>query len=165
MPWTPYVAALAASCAPPWKAKAEPSPDGNRTAVEIAFATGSHRRVFPWPVWSVQQADVDRDGCPELLLGAFKRNRFDSAARRRLQVWSVHPDGLRPRWLGTRLGGILDTFAADPQGRILARERTPQGWSLSRWRWRTFGFQSDSVIVGHAPDRPRLPPTSAKDIP
>lgn len=157
--------ALAASCAPTWQAKTQPSPDGTRTAVEISFPDSRLRKVFPWPVWTVQRGDVDGDGCDELLLGALKRNRFDSAARRRLQVWAVTENGLHPRWLGTRLGGHLDSFDLDTSGRIVARERVGSRWSVARWRWRGFGFQSDSLLVAGAPSRPSLPSPSRKDLP
>lgn len=165
MPWTPYLLTFLSGCSSDWTASIQPSPDRSKTAVEITFATGRQRRVFPWPVWTVQRGDVDGDGCDELLLGALKRNRFDSASRRRLQVWRVLEGGLHPRWLGTRLAGTLDTFVGDSQGRILARERLGDRWILARWRWARFGFRTDSVLIEDASSRPPLPSISRKDAP
>ncbi|MBK9577420.1 MAG: hypothetical protein IPO40_10110 [Fibrobacteres bacterium] len=165
MPWTPYLLTFLSGCSPDWSVRVQPSPDRTKTAVEIVTRIAKERRVFPWPVWTVQHGDVDGDGCEELILGAVKRNRFDSASRRRLQVWRVTDGRLHPRWLGTRLAGSLDTFILDAQGRIVARERVGDRWTLARWRWRKFGFQTDSVLTEGAQSRPPLPSNSRKDAP
>ncbi len=133
-------------CSNSWSAKAVPG-KVVPTIIEISDSGKLIRIPFSWPVWILAQADIDRDGCLELVLGVVKQNHFDPTARRRLQVWRLDRGHLRPVWLGTRLAGILDTFAVDSNGRIVAREQVGPLWQIARWRWKTFGFQSDSLFV------------------
>jgi len=151
----PYVRLAWVACSTDWKAHLEPGRSGK--SVVVLEDAGSSRRIpVAWPVWTFQRGDVDRDGCDELVLGVVKRNRFDSTARRRVQVWRVDRGRLRPGWLGTRLGGVLDTFAIDDSGRLVVREQSGSRWQVSRWRWNTFGFERDSVLAGGL-RRPRFP--------
>ena len=156
---------LAASlgCDSPWSARYL-SGRAVQGFVELTQSGQMRRIAVPWPVWTVQRGDVDRDGCDELILGVTKKNRFDSLAHRRLQVWRIDRGHLRPGWLGTRLGGTLDTFALDGAGRVVARERTARGWLLARWRWNTFGFQRDSILDTSFA-KPRFPDLPRKALP
>ncbi|MEK7392972.1 MAG: hypothetical protein AAB214_10445 [Fibrobacterota bacterium] len=143
------------ACSPDWTVGISEGRTG-RSVIELSTGGETRRTPMPWPVWSIQRGDADGDGCPDLLLGVFKRNRFDSTARRRLQFWKVDRGRLRPGWLGTRLSGDLDTFALETPGRILARERIGPAWQIARWKWTGFGFRMDSLLV-RDPNRPRFP--------
>jgi len=152
---------LLIACSPDWSVEVSEGRTG-KSIVELS-SRGEVRRIpLSWPVWTVQRGDVDGDGCPDLLLGVLKRNRFDSTERRRLQFWKIDRGRMRPGWLGTRLSGDLDTFAHDGPGRILARERIGPTWQLARWRWKGFGFRMDSILARDK-KRPPFPATPSRN--
>ena len=98
--------------------------------------------------WKVRLVDVDGDGGEELVLGVYKRARFDPMMRNRLFVYTW--PGLAPRWLGSRLSLPFDDFVfvdcdQDGKDELIALERAADGRRrLMRYRWNGFGFSGEA---------------------
>ena len=96
----------------------------------------------------VQAADIDGDGQKEISVMVYKKTRLDSEYKVRPFFYDWHPEGLSPRWLGSRLARPFDDFIfADMNGdraeELIAIEKTPEGGRLiNAYRWSDFGFTS-----------------------
>jgi len=101
----------------------------------------SGKRMF-----QVEVADVDGDGGPELLLGLFATTRYEPRPARRLHIYRLEPDGIWPKWLGSRLAHpFVDFLAVDLDGdgacEVVALEYVrPDRLGLAVYRWQGFGL-------------------------
>ena len=129
--------------------------DGVEGCLRVRFSRDLSR-LAPW---KIRLADVDGDGRPELVLGVFKRARFDPVPRKRLFVYDWPGHTLVPRWLGSRLSLPFDDFAfvdcnGDGRDELVALEQGPGGRRrLMRYDWNGFGFSGDEkTMVEVTPD-------------
>jgi hypothetical protein len=92
-----------------------------------------------------------------------KSTRFYPEKARRLFIFkqvistAAHSKGevkVRPLWLGSKLGGILEDFRyvapseGDSLGRIRALESTTDSfYVVSDYRWESFGMKFDHYII------------------
>jgi hypothetical protein len=118
---------------------------------------GNSEWPLPYPVYQFQMGDVDGDGRNEALVGVIKKTRFhqekatdgrsEQQMRRRLFVFKDYHGLVRPLWLGSRLGGVLENFRfAD--GLVRTLEVTgPNRYSVGHYRWRHFGFSIEQYLV------------------
>ena len=68
--------------------------------------------VLPYPTFRLSCGDLDEDGIPEIGVGVIKSTRYSPVADKRLFLF--HLTGgvdIRPLWLGTHVGGLLDDFS------------------------------------------------------
>ncbi len=65
-----------------------------------------------YPVYHWEIADVDNDGCDEILVGVTKTTRFDPNPGKRLFIFKLFDGHIRPKWMGSRLSKPLVTFKA-----------------------------------------------------
>ena len=121
---------------------------------------------LPYPVYQFQTGDVDGDGSEDAMVGVIKGTRFYPQKARRLFIFK-QIDGhsasgeackkVRPLWLGSKLGGILedfrfvepaDTADGDRRGRIRALESTTDSlYVVSDYKWSGFGMKFDRYII------------------
>jgi hypothetical protein len=103
-------------------------------------------RLHPW---KIALAELDGDAFPEVIVGTYKRTRFDPAERNRLFVFDwTKKKTLFPKWLGSSLGlPFCDFgFARDGNGidRLLTLEHAGrERLILRQYRWTGFGFSHD----------------------
>ena len=114
---------------------------------------------LPYPVYQFQTGDVDGDGSEDAMVGVIKSTRFYPQKARRLfifkQIDASAPRKLvRPLWLGSKLGGILEDFRyvapadGDSLGRIRALESTTDSlFAVSDYKWSGFGMKFDHLII------------------
>lgn len=101
--------------------------------------------------WRIAIAELDGDSLPEVLVGVYKKSRFDPTPRTRLFVFDWTEDGtLFPKWLGSNLGAPFDDFVpvSRPNGRgeLLTWERRARGNGVLRlFSWNGFGFNLESM--------------------
>lgn len=118
---------------------------------------------LPYPVYQFQTGDVNGDGRADAMVGVVKSTRFYPEKARRLFIFkqirstAAHSKGeikVRPLWLGSKLGGILEDFRfiapseGDSMGRIRALESTTDSlYVVSDYRWESFGMKFDRYII------------------
>jgi hypothetical protein len=111
---------------------------------ETADEAGTLRIHIQHPVFRIEAIDLTGDGRAELCVGVVKRTRYDSAERKRLFVYRITARSIRPLWLGSHLGGMMEDFRlihTDSGPRILAvvREAQPSRYYIAVWKWSRFG--------------------------
>ena len=109
------------------------------------------------PVYQFQTGDVDCDGSEDAMVGVIKKTRYYPMGRRLFIFKQI--DGstrklVRPMWLGSKLGGILEDFRfvapakGDSIGRIRALESTTDSlYVVSDYKWSGFGMKFERFII------------------
>ena len=109
------------------------------------------------PVYQFQTGDVDGDGSEDAMVGVIKKTRYYPMGRRLFIFKQI--DGstrklVRPMWLGSKLGGILEDFRfvapakGDSIGRIRALESTTDSlYVVSDYKWSGFGMTFERFII------------------
>jgi len=114
------------------------------------------------PVYQFQTGDVNGDGSEDAMVGVIKKTRFYPMGRRLFifkQIDGTDKSGkackkVRPLWLGSKLGGILEDFRfvapadGEAKGMIRALESTTDSlYVVSDYKWSGFGMKFDRFIV------------------
>ena len=125
------------------------------------------------PVYQFQTGDVDGDGSEDAMVGVIKKTRYYPMGRRLFifkqiegkrtqEVSLTHSNSVpayprklvRPMWLGSKLGGILEDFRyvapaeGDSIGRIRALESTTDSlYVVSDYKWSGFGMKFERFII------------------
>ena len=129
---------------------------------------------LPYPVYRFCTGDVNGDGSPDALVGVVKRTRFHHEMGRRIFIFKQVDGKVRPLWMGSKLGGILQDFRVvedeSPKPHkphkphkthkthkthkphtpctIRALETTADGrYVVSEYRWEGFGLAFDRFLI------------------
>lgn len=95
---------------------------------------------LPYPVYRFQTGDVDGDGKEDALVGVMKATRFYKEKGRRLFIFKNKDGMVRPLWMGSKLGGILEDFRFT-DGKVLSLERTTcDTYVVAEYQWQGFGM-------------------------
>lgn len=65
---------------------------------------------LPYPVYRFCTGDVDGDGSIDAMVGVIKSTRYYQEKGHRLFIFKNYHGLVRPLWLGSKLGGILEDF-------------------------------------------------------
>jgi hypothetical protein len=108
--------------------------------------TGGIDRIFtPYEVFTMHTGDVNGDGRTDICLGIIKPTPFDSVLKKRLFIFKIDKDYIRPLWLSSRLVRPLENFKVISRGtvkNILAIEReNGTKFGVSEYSWSSFGMQ------------------------
>ncbi len=102
---------------------------------------------LPYPVYQFQTGDVDGNGSEDAMVGVIKSTRFYPEKARRLFIFKQVNGKVRPLWLGSKLGGILEDFRF-VDGKIRALESTADSlYVVSDYRWGGFGMTFERFII------------------
>lgn len=114
--------------------------------VELYDSVSGHsdRIIIPYEIYDIQTGDINRDGHTDICVGLIKPTPFDPVLRKRLFIFRIDSDYLRPLWLGSRLAYSFERFkvietAADCVVRTMEKEKSGK-WSVSEYRWHCFGL-------------------------
>lgn len=103
---------------------------------------------LPYPVYRFQTGDVNGDGQTDAMVGVVKPTRFFPEKAKRLFIFKQVGGKVRPLWLGSRLGGVLQDFRFVGHGHIRSLETTSCGqYVVADYKWGRFGMVFDHYIV------------------
>lgn len=106
-----------------------------------------HQWKLPYPVYRMETGDVDGNGTIEALVGVIKATRFYPEKGRRLFIFKNYQGFVRPMWLGSKLGGILQDFHYR-EGRVRSLETNVKGqYTVAEYRWDDFGMAFERYLV------------------
>lgn len=110
---------------------------------------GVNRWPLKFPVYRLCEGDIDGDGIADAMVGVLKTTRFDPHMGRRIFLFKNLHGRVRPLWMGSRFGGILEDFRyAD--GHLLTLQSTTDGrYAVVRHCWRKFGLGIDSILISN----------------
>ena len=102
---------------------------------------------LPYPVYQFQTGDVNGDSSKDAMVGVLKATRFYPEKGRRLFIFKQVNGKVRPLWMGSKLGGILEDFRY-VDGKIRALESTTDSlFVVSDYKWSSFGMKFDHYII------------------
>ncbi len=105
------------------------------------------RWKLPYPVYRFCTGDVDGDGSTDAMVGVIKSTRYYREKERRLFIFKNYQGLVRPLWLGSKLGGILEDFRYT-DGKIRSLERTNDGrYVVAEYRWAHFGMGFERYLA------------------
>ncbi len=108
--------------------------------------TGETDRIFtPYDVFQMELGDVNRDGKTDICLGIVKPTPFDSVMKKRLFIFEIDRDYIRPLWLSSRLVHPLEKFSVyktdNGEYHIKTIEiKNKDLYCIHEYRWGSFGM-------------------------
>ena len=109
--------------------------------------TTCDRWELPYPVYQFATGDVDGDGSIDAMVGVIKTTRYFKEKGRRLFIFKNYEGLVRPLWMGSKLGGILEDFRFI-DGKIRSLECTTDGkYVVAEYRWDNFGMGFDRFLL------------------
>lgn len=120
----------------------------NDTLHVLVLTTDStvSRWQLPYPVYQFTTGDVDGDGSTDALVGVEKATRFYPMGRR-LFIFKNYKGHVRPLWMGSKLGGILQDFRFI-DGRVRSLECSTNGlYAVAEYEWAGFGLRFLQFLV------------------
>ena len=109
-----------------------------------------HQWTLPYPVYRMETGDVDGNGTIEALVGVIKATRFYPEKGRRLFIFKNYQGLVRPMWLGSKLGGILQDFHFR-EGRVRSLETNAKGqYTVAEYCWDDFGLVFERYLIRDA---------------
>jgi hypothetical protein len=105
---------------------------------------GSDRIYTPYDVFEMNTGDVNHDGRTDICIGIIKPTPFDPVLKKRLFIFQIDRDYIRPLWLSSRLVRPLEEFAVlnNEEGcriRTIERENTAM-FCINEYKWESFGM-------------------------
>lgn len=105
------------------------------------------RYRLPWPTLRWCTGDVNGDGVEDVMVMVVKRTRYDRRVLPRLFTFTQINGRVRPLWLGSQLGGILEDFRFT-DGQVMSLQRTNDDrYVVMTHRWRKFGLGADKILI------------------
>jgi len=115
--------------------------------IELHTDSTTDRWPLRFPVYGWCTGDVDGNGTEDVLVGVIKTTRFDPKLARRLFIFKNLDGMIRPLWMGSQLGGILQDFRF-VNGKVWTLQTTTDGlYVVLEHRWRSFGLGAERFVA------------------
>jgi hypothetical protein len=107
--------------------------------------SGVSDRIFtPFSIFDLQTGDINGDALTDICIGIIKPTLFDTVVKKRLFIFQIDRDYIRPLWLGSRLVFPLERFAVvkNKEGPDIIRtmeRKTKDHWLIGEYKWASFG--------------------------
>jgi hypothetical protein len=108
--------------------------------------TGESDRIFtPYEIFQMETGDVNHDGKTDICIGIIKPTPFDPNLKKRLFIFQIERDYIRPLWLSSRLVRPLERFAIvkDNKGLNMIRtieQQDKDKYCINEYKWESFGM-------------------------
>lgn len=106
--------------------------------------TGNNKKIFlKHKVFDLQIGDINRDGKTDICLGVIKATPFDPVLKKRLFIYQIDRDHIRPLWLASRLYRPLENFYLPEDQPNLVRtieHLSPDLFCINEYTWGSFGL-------------------------
>ncbi len=118
--------------------------DKYRITIIDSVTGGSDHIYTPYDVFEMETGDVNHDGRTDICIGIIKPTPFDPVLKKRLFIFQIDRDYIRPLWLSSRLVRPLEEFAvlSNDDGcriRTIERENTDM-FCINEYKWESFGM-------------------------
>lgn len=99
----------------------------------------------PYTIFDLQTGDINYDGKTDFCVGIIKPTPFDSVLKKRLFIFQIDRNYIRPLWLGSRLSHPYEKFIIlkDPENKncIRAIEKENKNlYCITEYKWGSFGM-------------------------
>jgi len=127
-----------------------------RISIFDSITGGSDRIYTPYEVFEMETGDVNRDGRTDICIGIIKPTPFDPVLKKRLFIFQIDRDYIRPLWLSSRLVNPLEEFSVCNKKAgctIKTIERQNKSlYCIHEYRWGSFGMSFLKSLSDSIPD-------------
>jgi hypothetical protein len=119
--------------------------DRYRLSIKNTVSGETDRIFIPFEVFAMQTGDINGDGRTDICLGVIKPTPFDPVMKKRLFIFQIDRDYIRPLWLSSRLVSPLEAFAVqkDNAGAATVKtieKNTASAYCVREYKWASFGM-------------------------
>jgi hypothetical protein len=122
--------------------------------------TGASDHIYtPYEIFQMDTGDVNHDGKIDICIGIIKPTPFDSVLKKRLFIFQIDRDYIRPLWLSSRLVNPMEEFTVcknnhDCTIKTIERQNNNM-YCINEYRWESFGMSflkehNDSLSYSNA---------------
>lgn len=115
--------------------------------------TGKTDKIYtPYEIFQVNIADANNDGKTDICIGIIKPTPFDPVLKKRLFIFQIDRDYIRPLWLSSRLVNPLEEFSTLSRNntcfiQTIERQNKEQ-YCIHEYTWGSFGMVYSKQIAG-----------------
>jgi hypothetical protein len=115
-----------------------------KLTISNSITGGSDRIYTPYEIFQMNIGDVNHDGKTDICIGIIKPTPFDSLLKKRLFIFQIDSDYIRPLWLSSRLVYPMEEFIiCDTNNTCTVKtiERKNKNiYCIHEYRWESFGM-------------------------
>jgi hypothetical protein len=105
----------------------------------------SDKIYTPYEIYAMETGDVNHDGRTDICIGIIKPTPFDPAIRKRLFIFQIDSNYIRPLWLSSRLVHPLEEFKiirnmAGSEFILTIEKESKSTFCLNEYNWKSFGM-------------------------
>jgi hypothetical protein len=107
--------------------------------------TGGKDIIYtPYQVFELAEGDINRDGKTDFCIGIIKPTPFDKTYKKRLFIFQIDQDYIRPLWLSSRLANTLETFVVvEENDSVVVKTieiKKENEYCIHQYKWGSFGM-------------------------
>lgn len=99
----------------------------------------------PYEIFAMESGDINHDGKTDICIGIIKPTPFDSLLKKRLFIFQIDNNFIRPLWLSSRLVYPLEEFVIenDENGQQIIKtieRQSLKSFCINEYKWKSFGM-------------------------